>query len=151
MYICILFQAHTQLCISISTCLCVCIYVHACMLMYTRICGAGGGSSVTKSCLTLVTPQTVVCQPPLSMGFPRQEYWSGLPFPSPGNLLDLGIEPTSPAFQAFSSYHWATRGYVYVYMLIEICIYVFNITLYLWFWFQATTTGVILSFLFPYL
>jgi len=33
----------------------------------------------------------------LSIGFPRQEYWSGLPFPSPKDLLDLGIEPTSPA------------------------------------------------------
>ena len=36
---------------------------------------------------------TVVCQVPLSMGFPRQEYWSELPFPSPGDLCDPGIEP----------------------------------------------------------
>ena len=36
------------------------------------------------------------------MGFPRQEYWSGLPFPSPGDLPDPGIEPWSPAFQADS-------------------------------------------------
>ena len=36
-------------------------------------------------------------QSPLSMGFPRQEYWSGLPFPSPGDLPNLGIEPRSPA------------------------------------------------------
>ena len=36
---------------------------------------------------------------PLSMGFPRQEYWSGLPFPSPGDLLIPGIEPRSPALQ----------------------------------------------------
>ena len=42
------------------------------------------------------TPWTVVRQAPLPMEFPRQEYWSGLPFPSPGNLCDLGIEPTSP-------------------------------------------------------
>ena len=41
------------------------------------------------------TPWTVVRQAPLPMEFPRQEYWSGLPFPSPGNLCDLGIEPTS--------------------------------------------------------
>ena len=40
---------------------------------------------------------TVARQAPLSMGFPRQEYWSGLPFPSPGDLLDPGMEPTSPA------------------------------------------------------
>ena len=42
------------------------------------------------------TPWTVVRQAPLPMEFPRQEYWSGLTFPSPGNLCDLGIEPTSP-------------------------------------------------------
>ena len=46
------------------------------------------------SCVRLfVTPWTVGCQAPLSMGFSRQEYWSGLPFPSPGNLPDPGIEP----------------------------------------------------------
>ena len=47
-----------------------------------------------------VTPWTVAYQAPLSMGFSRQEYWSGLPFPSPGDLPDPGIEPRSPAFQA---------------------------------------------------
>ena len=41
-----------------------------------------GGGLVAKSCPTLVTPWTVACQAPLSMGFSRQEYWSGLPFPS---------------------------------------------------------------------
>ena len=44
-----------------------------------------------------MNPWTVAHQAPLSMGFPRQEYWSGLPFPSPGDLLNPGIEPTSPA------------------------------------------------------
>ena len=39
------------------------------------------------------TPWTVACQAPLSVGFPRQEYWSGLPFPSPGDLPDPGIKP----------------------------------------------------------
>ena len=46
------------------------------------------------------TPWTVAYQAPLSMGFSRQEYWSGLPFPSPGDLLDPGIEPGSPSLQA---------------------------------------------------
>ena len=46
-----------------------------------------------------VTPWTVVHQAPLSMGFSRQEYWSGLPFPSPGELPDPGIEPRSPILQ----------------------------------------------------
>ena len=46
---------------------------------------------------SFATPWTVTCQAPLSMGFPRQEYWSGLPLPSPGDLPDPGIEPKSPA------------------------------------------------------
>ena len=46
------------------------------------------------------TPWTVACQAPLSMGFSRQEYWSGLPFPSPGDLPDPGIKPGSPALRA---------------------------------------------------
>ena len=54
------------------------------------------------SCPTLVTPWTVACQAPLSMGFPSQEYWSGLPFPSPGDLPNLGIEPASSEFQVGS-------------------------------------------------
>ena len=47
-----------------------------------------------------VIPWTIVYQASLSMGFSRQEYWSGLPFPSPGDLPDPGIEPRSPALQA---------------------------------------------------
>ena len=44
-----------------------------------------------------VTPWAVACQAPPSMGFSREEYWSGLPFPSPGDLPDPEIEPTPPA------------------------------------------------------
>ena len=44
-----------------------------------------------------MTPGTVACQAPLSMGFSRQEYWSGLPFPPPGDLPDPRIDPVSPA------------------------------------------------------
>ena len=61
-----------------------------------------GSGLVTKSCLTLTTPWTVACQAPLSTGFSRQEYWSGLPFPSPGDIPDPGIEPRSSALQADS-------------------------------------------------
>ena len=46
-----------------------------------------------------VTPWTTACQAPLSMGFPRQEYWSGLSFPSSGNLLNPGTKPASPALK----------------------------------------------------
>ena len=55
---------------------------------------------VTKSCPTLATPWTVASQAPLSMGFSRQEYWSGLPFPSPGDRPNPRIEPQSAALQA---------------------------------------------------
>ena len=48
-----------------------------------------------QSCLTLCDPWTVPCQAPLSMAFFRQEYWSGLPCPPPGELPNLGIEPVS--------------------------------------------------------
>ena len=62
-----------------------------------------GGGLVAKSCKTLAIPRTVACQAPLSMGFSRQEYWSGLPFPSfSGHLLDPGIEPGSSTLQADS-------------------------------------------------
>ena len=47
-----------------------------------------------------MTPWTVAYQTPPSMGFSRQKYWSGLPFPSPGDLPDPGIEPRSPTLQA---------------------------------------------------
>ena len=46
------------------------------------------------------TPWTVAYHTPLSMGFSRQEYWSGLSFPSPKDLPDPGIKPESPTFQA---------------------------------------------------
>ena len=48
------------------------------------------------------TPWTVARQAPLSMEFSRQEYWSGLSFPSPGDLPHPWIKPTSPAFQSYS-------------------------------------------------
>ena len=55
----------------------------------------------SHSCVQLfATPWTVHYQIPLSMEFSRQEYWSGLPFPSPGDLPNPGIEPKSPALQA---------------------------------------------------
>ena len=52
---------------------------------------------------SFVTPWTVVPQAPLSMGFTSQEYWSGLPFPSPRDLPDPGIEHASPAGKFFTT------------------------------------------------
>ena len=68
--------------------MCVCVHAHA-----------------LNSVQLLATPQTIVHQSPLSMGFSRQEYWSGWPCPSPWDLPDAGIKPTSsesPALQMSS-------------------------------------------------
>ena len=65
--------------------MCVCVCVHAQPLSRVQL---------------FATPGTVAHQVPLSMGFPRQEYWSGLPLPSPGDLPNSGIKPMSPAWQA---------------------------------------------------
>ena len=61
---------------------------------------------------SFVTPSTLAHQAPLPMGFSRQEYWSGLPFPSPGDLPDPGIEPASLASPALAGgffTSWGTR------------------------------------------
>ena len=65
-------------CVCVQACVCVC--VHVCVLSHVQL---------------FVSPWTVVCQAPLSMEFSRQEYWSGLPCPSPGVLPDPGIKPRS--------------------------------------------------------
>ena len=59
-----------------------------------------GKNEVTQLYPTLCDPWPVVGQAPPSMGFSRQKYWNGLPFPSPGNLPEPGIKPGSPALQA---------------------------------------------------
>ena len=69
----------------------------------SRIFSYRNGSLVTKFCPTLVTLWTIASQALLSMGFPRQEYWNGLPFPSLGNLLNPGIEPKSPTWKVDAS------------------------------------------------
>ena len=56
-------------------------------IMNTLTVYGGGGGLVAKLCQTLVTPWTVACQAPPSMGFSRQEYWSGLPLPSPQYVI----------------------------------------------------------------
>ena len=71
------------MCGCVCVCVCVCVYVCACL--YNHV-------------LLFAVPWTEEAhQAPLSMEFSRQEYWSELPFPSPGNLLDPGIETESPA------------------------------------------------------
>ena len=59
---------------------------------------------------SLVVPWTVACQAPLSMGFPRQEHWSGLSFPPPGDLPDPGIEPLSLMSPALAGRFFSTES-----------------------------------------
>ena len=62
------------------------------------------------SCVLLfVTSWTIAHQVPLSMGFPRQEYWGGLPFPSPGERPDPGIKPIPPASPALAGRFFTTE------------------------------------------
>ena len=78
---------HTQVCCTQPPCPC-----SSPLLTHTAT------SEVAQSCLTLYdSMNSSLHQAPPSMGFSRQEYWSGLPFPFPGNLPDPGIEPRSPA------------------------------------------------------
>ena len=69
-----------------SGCVCVCVCARACALSHAKL---------------FVTPRTAAHQAPLSLGFPRQKYWSGLPLPTPGDPFNIGIKPAfrSPALE----------------------------------------------------
>ena len=66
------------------------------------------------------TPWTVAYQAPPSMGFSMQEFWNGLPFPSPGDLPDSGIEPRSPTLQA-DALPFEPPGKLYIYKTESLC------------------------------
>ena len=88
--------------------------MHACMLShFSRV-------------RLFVTPWTVPNQATLSMGFSTQEYWSGLPFPPPGHLPDLGIEPTSFMSPALKGGFFTTGDTWEVQLWIYIYIYIFD-------------------------
>ena len=105
-------------------CLFVCFFFNACLYVVKEV-------KSLSSFRPFVTPWTVACQPPLSMGFCRQENWSGLPFPSPGDLPDPGIEAGPPALQAASLPSELTgkpiHDCVYPYMYAHSCLDSFSI------------------------
>ena len=68
-----------------------------CVLIFDSSCAVLRFPQSLRCVWLFVSSWTVISQAPLSMGFPRQEYWSGLPFPPPGDLPDLRIKPASPA------------------------------------------------------
>ena len=70
----------------------------------------GGSGLVAKLCPTLCDPMTVAFQVPLSMGFSRQEHWSGVPFPSLGEIPDPGIKPESLTSPALAGRFFTSQG-----------------------------------------
>ena len=95
-------------------------------IIFGRGCGWGkitlNSWVLTQSCLTAMQ-WAVAHQAPLSMEFSRQEYWSGLPFPTPGDLPNPGIQPASPASPALATlafYHWATWEALWIHTLYSV-------------------------------
>ena len=75
-------------------CVCVCVHARACVCACMLVCVRACSCVHTLICSVIsdsVTSWTTAHQAPLSMGFPRQEYWSGLPLPSPGDLSNPGL------------------------------------------------------------
>ena len=87
-------HSHAYALTILHTCIYSCSHIHSFTLVYTSLYPYVVVVLVAKLCLT------VTHWSPLSMEFSRQEYWSGLPFPSPGDLPDPGIKPMSPAWPA---------------------------------------------------
>ena len=84
--------------------MCVCECVHA------RIHTHQHTHALTQSCLTLCNPRAVTHQAPLSLEFSKQEYWSVVPFPTPEDLLDLGVEPVSSVSPALTGGFFTTSA-----------------------------------------
>ena len=75
------------------------------------------------NCVRLfATPWIVACQAPLSMEFPRQEYWSGMSFPTQGDLPDSGIEPASLMYLALASRFFTTSTTCEVHICVCVCV-----------------------------
>ena len=76
------------------------VYADSCFIQWIKV--KESEIKVARLCPTLVTPWIIACQAPLSLGFSSQEYWSGLPCFSPGDLPNPEIEPRSPSLQEVS-------------------------------------------------
>ena len=87
--------------------MCVCVYLCMCIYMYVCVCVCVCVCALSHVWF-FVTPWTIAHQPPLSMGFLKQEYWSGLPFPPPGDYPNPGMEPKSPVSLALAGRFFTT-------------------------------------------
>ena len=97
------------MCVYMCVCVYVCVYVYMCVCVC--VCVYVNESASLSVLFNSVTPWTGAHQAPLSMGFFRQEHWSGLPFPSSGDLPNSGIKP---ALQADSSLSGPPRKSMYI-------------------------------------
>ena len=92
-------------------CVCVCVHARTCTRtrMRTHTCAHAHTQFLSVVSDSMIS-WTIALEAPLSMGFSKQEYWGGLPFPSPGNLLNPGIKSTSPVscIDRWIFYQWAT-------------------------------------------
>ena len=92
-------------CVCMCMSVCICVYVHT--VIQTSVQAKGKVKVKSLSCVRLfATPWTAAYQVPPSKGFSRQEYWRGLPFPSPGDLPDPGIKHAPPASPAEFLLRW---------------------------------------------
>ena len=106
-YVCI--HTHTHTCV----CVCVCVCLEKKVKLFSRV-------------RLFATAWTVAYQATPSMGFSRQKYWSGLPFPSPGDLLEPGIEPRFSTLQA-DALPSEPPGKFHIYVYIYVCVYIYLI------------------------
>ena len=104
------------ICVSMHVCVCVCVCV--CLCVCVCVC-VRASAKLLQLCLTLCNPMDYSPPGTSLLGILQQEYWSGLPFPSPGDLLNPGIKtasPASPIFQA-NSLPLSLLGSLYVHPL----------------------------------
>ena len=107
--------------------LCVCVCVSVCVRACVSVC-----VRVLSHVWLFMTPRTIARQSPLSMEFPRQEYWSGLPFPSPGDLPNPGMELESLASPALTGRIFITSAMLAIAILISVACSRKRLSLTLW-------------------
>ena len=94
-------------CVCVCVCVCVRARARVCVCVRARACAHDQSLSYVR---LFAAPGTVACQASLSMDFSTQEYWSGFPFPAPGDLPDSRVEPTSPAAPALAGRFFTTSA-----------------------------------------
>ena len=134
-----------------SVCLLYSLYIYS-IYIYIHVC-VSEWVIVTQSCPTLCNPWTAVHQAPLYMEYSRQEYWSGLPFPSLGDLPDPGIQHGSPALRQilyplshqgspYACIHTYKEKYFLIKCIFNICKYTCTSTYFPQFFNMFTTVEI---------